>query len=53
MVKRVKIIHRITGTPMWVADAEVDKFLAAGHKLADAPKPKEKPKSKKSAKKTK
>ena len=38
MVKRVKIIHRITGTPMWVADAEVDKFLAAGHKLAAPPK---------------
>lgn len=42
MVKRVKIIHRITGTPMWVADAEVDKFLAAGHKLA-AQVPSEKP----------
>lgn len=35
MLKRVKIIHRTTGTPMWVADVEVDKFLAAGHKLAD------------------
>ena len=42
MVKRVKIIHRITGTPMWVADVEVDKFLAAGHKLADQA-PSEKP----------
>ncbi len=42
MLKRVKIIHRITGTPMWVADAEVDKFLAAGHKLADQA-PSEKP----------
>ena len=42
MLKRVKIIHRITGTPMWVADVEVDKFLAAGHKLADQA-PSEKP----------
>lgn len=42
MLKRVKIIHRTTGTPMWVADVEVDKFLAAGHKLADQA-PSEKP----------
>lgn len=42
MLKRVKIVHRTTGTPMWVADVEVDKFLAAGHKLADQV-PSEKP----------
>lgn len=37
MISRVKIIHKTTGAPMWVADSEVDKFLAAGHKLAVQP----------------
>lgn len=42
MLNRVQIIHNTTGTSMWVADAEVEKFLAAGHKLA-AQAPSEKP----------
>ena len=49
----VKFINYYTGTTMYVAEDRVEEYVSAGHKLADAPKPKEKPKSKKSAKKTK
>lgn len=35
----IKFINRVTGTEMWVADNRVDKYLAAGHKLAAEPKP--------------
>lgn len=62
----IKLIHRTSGTPMWVADDRIDEYLEAGHKLAseicekepeeepkEEPKKKEAPKkqSKKSAKK--
>ena len=33
----IKLINRITGTEMWVADNRLDKYLAAGHKLAAEP----------------
>lgn len=59
----VRMINRLTGTPMLVADDRVDKYLAKGHKLADekpekkAPKKTEKkaekkPAAKKATKKT-
>lgn len=31
----IKMLNRFTGTIMWVADDRVEKYLAAGHKLAD------------------
>lgn len=48
----VKMIDRLTGTDMWVAESRVDEYLAAGHKLAvresdGKPKDSEKPKTKK------
>lgn len=49
----VKLINWLTGTTMYVAEDRLDKYLAAGHKLASVPA-KEKPKSKaKKAKKIK
>lgn len=37
-----KLIHRITGIEMLVADDQLDSFLAAGHRLAaSAEKPAE------------
>lgn len=39
----VKFIHKQTGTVMWVADARVDEYKAAGHKPAAEEKPAEKP----------
>lgn len=55
----VRMINRLTGTPMLVAEDRVDKYLAKGHKLADekpekkAPKKAEKkPAAKKATKKT-
>lgn len=30
----IKLIHRTSGTPMWVADDRIDEYLEAGHKLA-------------------
>lgn len=36
-MKRVQIIHKTLGVSMWVTEAEVEKFVAAGHKLAAAP----------------
>lgn len=50
----VKLINRLTGTEMWVAEARLDEYLAAGHKLAARPseKPAEEPvKAKAKAKK--
>lgn len=46
----IKLINRVTGTEMWVADNRVEKYLAAGHKLAaeKAEKPAEKPVKKRS-----
>lgn len=36
----IKLINRITGGDMWVAEERLDKYLAAGHKLAaDMPAP--------------
>ncbi len=45
-----KMIDRVTGVSMWVADNRVEEYLAAGHKLAAdlQPEPQEeKPKRKK------
>jgi len=39
----VKMVNALTGTPMMVPDARVEEYLAAGHKLAAAPDPKEDP----------
>lgn len=30
----IKLINKMTNTPMWVADERKDEYLAAGHKLA-------------------
>ena len=49
----VKFINYYTGTTMYVAEDRVEEYVSAGHKLADTPKPKEKPKSKARPKKTK
>ena len=36
----VRLVNKLTGGDMWVADNRVDEYLAAGHKLAaDAPAP--------------
>lgn len=34
MTDKVQIIHKTLRVGMWVTESEVDKFLAAGHKLA-------------------
>lgn len=47
----VKMINGLFGSEMYVSEDRVEEYVSAGHKLADTPKPKEKPKSKKSAKK--
>ena len=31
----VRMKHKLTGTEMWVADARMNEYLAAGHKLYD------------------
>lgn len=33
----IKLINRISGGEMWVAEARLDEYLAAGHKLAAPP----------------
>ena len=51
----VKFINSFTGTVMWVHESRMDEYIAAGHKLAAAPAPSEKPKAaprKTTAKKT-
>lgn len=47
----IKLINRITGTPMWVADDRVVDYLARGHILAPVPgeKPEKPAKAKKPA----
>lgn len=35
----VKMIHALTGTAMYVAEARQAEYLAAGHRLAEAPAP--------------
>ena len=35
----VKMIHRDTGTEMWVHETRVKDYLARGHRLAPAPEP--------------
>ena len=48
----VKMINKHFGTEMLVAESRVEEYLSAGHKLADIPATKEKPKGKnKTAKK--
>ena len=32
-----KLINKLTGGEMWVADNRVEKYLAAGHRLAALP----------------
>ena len=50
----VKMINALFGNEMYVSEDRVEEYVSAGHKLADTPKPKEKPKGKtKTAKKTK
>ena len=50
----VKMINKHFGNEMLVAENRVEEYLSAGHKLADIPIAKDKPKSKtKSTKKTK
>ena len=49
----IKLIHRTSGTPMWVADDRIDEYLEAGHKLASEiceKEPEEEPKEKKKKK---
>lgn len=41
-MKMVKMINAHLGNEMWVAEDRVDEYLAAGHKLAEAPKPEKK-----------
>ena len=50
----VKMINALFGNEMYVSEDRVEEYVSAGHKLADTPKPKEKekPKSRKTAKKT-
>ena len=45
----VKLINKVTGTEMWVADDRADEYLKAGHK--PAVKPVQKPILKPAAKK--
>lgn len=48
----VKLINKLTHTPMWVAESRVEEYLAAGHTRPESPKaepaeveePQEKPK---------
>ena len=40
----VKMINRVTGTEMWIAEERKEEYLAAGHKLAAEPAPTEEPK---------
>ena len=54
----IKLIHRTSGTPMWVADDRIDEYLEAGHKLASEiyekepeEEPKEEPEKKEAPKK--
>ena len=49
----VKMINKHFGNEMLVAESRVEEYLSAGHKLADVPATKEKPKSKPKANKTK
>ncbi len=42
----VKFINKLTGGSMWVAEDRVEKYVSAGHKLADTPKSEVKPKKK-------
>ena len=47
----VKFIHKQTGTVMWVAEARVDEYKAAGHIPAAEEKPAVKPAEKPAEKK--
>lgn len=33
----IRLINRVTGGEMWVAEARLDAYLAAGHKLFATP----------------
>lgn len=39
----IKLINRVTGTEMWVADDRVEEYKAAGHVLAVDPDAEKKP----------
>lgn len=50
----IKLIDRVTGVEIFVADSKVEDYLAAGHKLAADAQPQEEaktPKRKKTEKK--
>lgn len=48
----IKLINKVTNTPMWVADDRVEEYKAAGHKPAAEPlKPVEEEPAKKSRRK--
>ena len=49
----VRMINRVTGTEMFVADSRVEEHLAAGHKLAAEPVKEEPAKAEKKATKKK
>ena len=51
----IRLINKVTGTEMFVAEERVDKYLAAGHKLAAEPvtEPKAETPKKKTTKKKK
>ena len=34
----VKLINKLTHTPMWVAESRVEEYLAAGHTRPESPK---------------
>lgn len=34
-----RLINKLTGGDMWVAEERVDEYLAAGHRLAATPSP--------------
>jgi hypothetical protein len=36
----VKLINKLTHTPMWVAESRVEEYLAAGHTRPESPKAK-------------
>lgn len=50
---KVNMINLVTGTAMSVPADLVERYLAAGHKLAQAPKAEEKPATAKKAAKKK
>ena len=46
----IEMIHKLTGSKMFVSEEKLEEYKAAGHKVAAAPKETEKPKAKKTTK---